>query len=144
MLGLSVVVALAALSAWLFWPAGSPDVRAGTTLVSAKGLAERFGIEVKLVAVTAAGGIVDLRYQVVDPDKADALLHDPALFPKLVNERTGAKLVIDTPPHNHQAEFELGGTYYFLLPNAKNAIAEGASVTLVIGHARLEHLVAQA
>ena len=106
-------------------------------------MAARYGIDVTLVAVTAAGGLIELRYQVVDPDKADRVVHDRALAPALVVEGTGQTLVMAAPPHHHGAELQLGGTYFFLMANARNAIHRGDEVTLVIGDARLEHITAQ-
>ena len=118
------------------------DVRAGTTAVTAEQLAATYGIDVDLVAVTAAGGLVEFRYQVVDPDKADQMIHDPDLLPTIVVEGTGATLVVSTP-HHHATQLQLGGTYFFLLANAHNAIRQGSLLTLVIGDDRVEHIVAQ-
>ena len=61
----------------------------------------------------------------------------------LVVEDTGETLVLSSPPHHHATELQLGGTYFFLIANAHNAIQPGARVTLVIGDVRLEHIVAQ-
>ena len=119
------------------------DVRNGTTLVTTDGMAARYGIDVDLLAVTAAGGLVELRYLVVDPDKAAPLVHDPDLSPALVSERTGQTLVMSTPPHHHGTELQLGGTYFFLMANAESALHKGDKVTLIIGDARLEHLEMQ-
>lgn len=119
------------------------DVRNGASLVSADGMAARYGIDINLLAVTAAGGLVELRYQVVDPDKAAPLVHDPDLSPALVVESTGKTLVMSTPPHHHGTELQLGGTYFFLMANAESALHKGDKVTLVIGDARLEHLEMQ-
>jgi hypothetical protein len=145
---LGIAAALAAIgwtSANALWPGERKvDIRAGTTLVTTKGMAARYGIDFKLLGVTAAGGLIDLRYQVVDPDKANPLIHDPALLPKLIVEDTGATIGLRSLPHNHKRELELGGNYFFLLANAHNAIHRGSRVTLVIGKARLEHLIAQA
>lgn len=129
-----------AARAW--WPEQKADVRAGTTLVTAEGMAARYGIKVDLIGVTASGGLIEFRYQVVDPDKADRMIHDLKLRPIIVVEDTGATLVISTP-HVHGANFQLGGTYFFLLANARNAIHHGSRVTLVMGDARVEHIVAQ-
>ncbi len=119
------------------------DVRHGTTAVDIDGMAARYGIHVDMVAVTAAGGLVELRYQVVDPDKAIPLVHDSDLSPALVNETTGETLVMSSAPHHHGTELELGGTYFFLLANTRSAMHAGDGVTLVVGDARLEHLVTQ-
>lgn len=142
LLALVVVLALGwGVQTW--WTHRPVDVRDGTTLVSADGLAARYGIDVNLIAVTAAGGLVELRYQVVDPDKASRLLHDPALAPTLVAEDSGATLVMAAPPHRHGGDLRLGGTYFFLMANAHNALHPGTPVTLVIGAARIEHLTAE-
>lgn len=125
------------------WPERKADVRAGTTLVTREGMAARYGIDITLIGVTAAGGLIDFRYQVVDPDKANAIVHDLRLFPKLVVEDTGVTLALRSLPHSHRRVLELGGTYFFLLPNANNAIHARSLLTLVIGDARLEHVVAQ-
>ena len=142
-LGLVLVLVVGALGAWALWPGRGQDVRAGTTLVSSEGMAAKYGIDVTMVGVTAAGGMVDFRYQVVDPDKADQVVHDLDLFPKMVNEETGATLVLRSLPHSHSQKLDLGGNYFFLVPNAQNAMHPGDSVTLVVGDLRLEHVIVE-
>ena len=139
-----VVLLVGGVSGKALWPDRKADIRDGTTLVTANGMAARYGINVTLIGVTAGGGLIDFRYQVVDPDKANPIIHDLDLFPKLIVEGTGATIGIRSLPHNHKRELQLGGTYFFLLPNANNAIHRGSRVTLVIGDARLEHIVAKA
>ncbi len=138
---LTVLLVVAGGIGWRAWSAHAADIRSGTTLVDLDGLAASYGIDVDLLAVTAAGGLIELRYQVVDPDKADRLSHDPDLAPAFIVEATGETLVMKAAPHHHGAELRLGGTYFILLPNAHNAIHEGTEVTLVIGDRRVEHLV---
>ncbi|MEO8108294.1 MAG: hypothetical protein ABI720_13375, partial [Actinomycetes bacterium] len=124
-------------------PGRAADIRSGTEVVTAEGLAAKYGIDVTLIGVTAAGGMIDFRYQVVDPDKADPVVHDLDLFPKLIVEDTGATLILRSLPHSHNQKLELGGNYFFLMPNAQNAITAGSAVTLVIGDVRLEHVIVQ-
>jgi hypothetical protein len=139
----ALVLVLAGLAGRVWWGGGAVDIRDGTVLVTEDGMAARYGIDVTLVAVTAAGGLIELRYQVVDPDKAARIVHDAALAPALVVEATGETLRMAAPPHHHGAELRLGGTYFFLMANAHNAIHRGDEVTLVVGDARLEHVRAQ-
>jgi hypothetical protein len=134
-----VVTVLAALVAWSPWRAQA-DVRDGTTLVDRAGMSARHGVDINLVAVTAAGGLVELRMQITDTDKADAVLHEPQDRPILVAEETGETLQMSTPPH-HKAQLRLGGSYFFLLANAHNAIHRGSQVTVVIGDSRIEHVL---
>lgn len=140
---LVVLLILGALGIRSWWTGRDTDLRAGTTAVDAQGLAARYGIDVTLIAVTAAGGLVDFRYQVVDPDKADPVIHDIDLFPRLIVEDTGVTLGMMRLPHNHTTELKLGGNYFFLLANANNALQPGSKVTVVIGDVRLEHVVVQ-
>lgn len=142
-LGLVIALIVGLLGVWFLRPGRAADIRSGTEVVTAEGLAARYGIDVTLVGVTAAGGLVDFRYQVIDPEKADQVIHDLDLFPKIVVEETGATLVMRSLPHSHNKELELGGHYFFLMPNAQNAITVGSAVTLVIGDVRLEHVIVQ-
>jgi len=134
---------LTAFGGWQWYRHRSSDVRWGTSAVTREGMAARYGVDVNLVAVTAAGGLVELRYQVVDADKASPILHDADLAPALVDEESGKTLVMSAPPHRHSGRLQLGATYFFLLANANNALHEGDRVTLVIGDARLEHIPVQ-
>jgi hypothetical protein len=141
--GLVTIMLVGGAVAGLRWFGRDADIRDGTTLVTADGLAARYGIDITMVGVTAAGGLLDFRYQVVDPDKANAVIHDLDLYPVFVVEDTGQTLALRSLPHSHGTTLELGGSYYFLLPNANNAVHPGDPLTVVIGDARLEHVVAQ-
>lgn len=141
--GLAALLVIGVYTGKALWPEAKVDVREGTTVVDADGMAARYGIKVTLVATSAAGGVVDFRYQVVDPDKANPLMHDVDLLPKLVVEDSGATIALSSLPHSHGTELQLGGNYFFLMANANNALHPGSLVTVIIGDARLEHVVAQ-
>jgi hypothetical protein len=141
--GLLALLLLGGFAAWRSWPEGTRDVREGTTLVDEEGLIARYGIKVTLIGASARGGIVDFRYQVVDPDKASPVVHDDDYLPILIAEDTGQTIGMTAPTHHHNTELELGGTYFFLMANASNAIRPGVPVTLVIGDTRIEHIIAQ-
>lgn len=119
------------------------DVRSGTEAVSAQEFAAHTGITVTLLGVTAGGGMVEFRYQVVDPDKAALVLHDDTKRPVLVAEGSGETLAMVSRPHSHKAELQLGGTYFFLMANTRNALRDGTKVSVIIGDVRLEHVVAR-
>jgi len=123
--------------------ARASDVRSGTEAVSAQEFAAHTGITVTLLGVTGGGGMIEFRYQVVDPDKASLLLHDKDKTPILVAEGSGEVIGLVARPHAHKAELLLGGTYFFMLANTQNALRDGTKVTVIIGDVRLEHLVAR-
>ena len=94
--------------------ASAGDVRDGHRAGQRAGVRAHTGIDVTLLGVTAGGGMIEFRYQVVDPDKASLVLHDDSKRPVLVAEDTGKTLAMVSRPHSHKAELKLGGTYFFL------------------------------
>jgi hypothetical protein len=109
-------------------------------VVSAAGLADRSGVKITHVAVTGGGGLVDLRFQVIDPDKANAL-HDASTPPAVVDERTGLVVHDLLMSHSHTGAFKPGVTYYYVFNNPGNIVHRGARVVVMLGNAQVEHVV---
>jgi cytochrome c-type biogenesis protein CcmE len=115
---------------------------AAARVVSAADMEQEYGIKVNLVAVTAAGGLVDVRFTVVDKAKAIHILHDGASMPELLVEPSGT--VIHAPTGmRHKVTLLDGGTYFLLYSNPGGAVQAGTEVSVVIGDIRLEPLDAQ-
>jgi hypothetical protein len=106
-------------------------------VVSAAGLARRNGIRIRQVAVTGAGGLIDLRYQVLDPDKA-ASVH--TALPELVDERTGVVVDQLLMGHSHKGVMHAGQTYYLLFENPGDLVQRGTEVTVALGGLRVPHV----
>jgi len=87
------------------------------------------------------GGLIDLRYQVFDPDKANAL-HNKRTPPALVEEQTG--LVVNRLLMNHavhKGPLKAGVTYYLVFNNPGNLVRRGSMVTVLLGNAEVQHVV---
>lgn len=99
------------------------------------------GIQVTQVGLTGAGGLVDVRFKVLDAAKVKALLADPANTPMLL---AGDRPPL-MPPHHalRGARFGQGQTFYILYPNLRSAIRPGVEVTVAMGDVRLGPLTAQ-
>ena len=108
-------------------------------LVSASGLADRSGVKITQVAVTGDGGLVDLRFTVVDANKA-ATLHDPANPPAVVDQRTGLVVKDLLMSHAHTSPFKAGVTYYLVFNNPGNWVHRGDKVAVLLGNARVENV----
>jgi hypothetical protein len=135
-----------AVAAGLTWAAATTDIfeskAADARVVAAADMEREYGIRVNLVAVTADGGLVDVRFTVVDSERADLLLHDARTLPELYVETSGA--VLRAPqPHAHKLNLVDGGSYFLLFPNAGGAIQAGTPVSVVIDTIRLAPLDAQ-
>jgi hypothetical protein len=108
--------------------------------VSASGLAERSGVRLVRVAVTGGGGLLDLRYQVVDPSKAVAV-HEAKTPPAIIDERTGLVLNRLLMGHAHHGQLKAAVSYYLIFENTGNWVRRGSEVTVLLGDAQVEHVV---
>lgn len=97
------------------------------------------GVRVLRVAVTAGGGILDLRYQVIDPDKAVAI-HDEENPPTIVDEKSGETFDVPWMAHANRRTLKAGVTYYELILNRGGLIRPGSKVTVILAGFRLEHV----
>src|SRR5262249_17717882 len=113
--GVLIAAGIGALALWL------PQRSSGQTsaepppqwrgpAVSASGLAERSGVRLIRVAVTGGGGLLDLRYQVVDPSKAVAV-HEARTPPAIIDERTGLVLDRLLMGHAHHRQLKTAVSY---------------------------------
>jgi hypothetical protein len=142
-LGLAVALlgALAAAAGVAVWVLASDTSRNAPqpSAVAQAAFEEETGVQIVRVALVGAGGLVDLRYRVVDPDKAEIVHED---VPVLVDEQTGE--VIDTffmgHRHDPRSVPKAGVTYPLLYVNERGLIEHGDTVTVVIGDSRLEHV----
>lgn len=139
-LALGVLVLIGgSLMAWqLFGP--EQQWEPGTMPVSSE-IEEKFGVRFSLLAVTADGGMIELRYRVIDEGRAANFGHYSETAPMLIAEDTGD--VVDVTImglHNHRVE--PGRQYYVLYRNTGRAIESGRPVTIALGDLELEHVVA--
>jgi hypothetical protein len=104
-------------------------------------LETQYGIQVTQVNLTAAGGLVDFRFKVLDAAKARKLLGNPANVPVLVAGDSPPLM----PPHHalHGAKFGDGLVYFILYPNVRSAVKPGAEVTVAMGDVRLGPVTVQ-
>lgn len=96
----------------------------------------RWGARFSQVAITAGGGLVDVRYVVLDASRAVALGRSAQTTPMVYDERSHT--LLNTPtmaPHAHH--LRAGATSFLLLRNTGGAVRRGDRVTIVVGRARL-------
>lgn len=115
---------------------------AATPLLSKAAFERRSGVRIVRVAVSGGGGLVDLRYRVVDPQAA-AAIHDTATPPRLVDERTDVLVDELFMGHMHHGQFKAAQTYYLIFDNPGNLVRRGSRVTVQLGAARVAHVPVQ-
>ncbi len=102
-------------------------------------VSETFGVEVQGARLSASGYVIDLRYRVLDADKARPLL-DRKVLPVLVDPSTGDRFYVPQPPvvgalrqtsRNHAVA--VGKTYFMIFANPDQRIKAGQKLALYIG-----------
>ncbi len=116
----------------------APVATPGTPVTAAE-LESKYGTRVDLVALTALGGLVQLRFTVLDKTKAETLFHVAENMPALIAEPSGKILHAPTGMRHHLTLLD-GGSYFVLYANAGNALAPGTPVSVLIDTVKLEHL----
>jgi hypothetical protein len=120
-------------------PAPTSAVLAATqpaASLSPEVLEQQYGVRLHLLAVTAVGGLVDLRLQITDAVKAQQLFRGAA--PSLLLVSSG---VVLPPPEDSQAQVKQlrsGTPVLFLYPNKNAAVRPGDKITVQFGDIRLQ------
>lgn len=99
------------------------------------------GVQITLVALTAANGMIDIRYRVVDPDKA-IIMHDDEKPPTILTAKTETPLLFTRHAHA-DADLHTGVVYSHQIINSGGLIQRGDRVTIVIGDTRLTDVPVQ-
>lgn len=104
----------------------------------------RWGIEVLDVRLASAGYMIEFRYRVLDVKKARPLF-DRRIKPYLVDQATGAKVIVPSPEKVGQLrnvhDPEVGKSYWMLFANPGKLVKRGNQVNVVIGQFRADSLV---
>jgi hypothetical protein len=93
------------------------------------------------VAVTGEGGLVDVRFEVLNGRVAQA---HAGHAPLVVDEATGTTInepYMDHGGHDFTPPAQGGG--FLVLRNSAGLLARGGLVSVVLGDHKLEHVVAQ-
>ncbi len=105
---------------------------------------KNFGINVLSLRPTAGGQMLDLRFQVVDPKKAKAVL-DKNKKAYLLDGKTGKTLPVPVTKAGSMRQTtlkpEAGRIYFMLFSNPNRMVKEGSSVSLIIGDFRKDSIV---
>jgi hypothetical protein len=109
--------------------------------ITGEELISTYGIRVRLIGITAAGGLIDVRLKVLDKDKAAILLKNPDNFPELLAENgTLIKVPVES---TQEMPLEDDGIVFLLFPNTGGVVTPGSPVKIRFGDIILEPILAQ-
>ncbi|MCG7927007.1 MAG: hypothetical protein JAY67_15915 [Candidatus Thiodiazotropha taylori] len=113
----------------------------------AREIANKWGVELLSLRLTAAGYMIDFRFRVLDVEKAKVFF-DHRIKPHLVVERSNAKLPIPMAAKvgafrttNRGKNIKANKNYYMVFGNPDAHVKSGEKVTMVIGDFKAEHLI---
>lgn len=99
---------------------------------------QQLGVRFSRLAVVGDGGLVQLNFVVLDPDKATAFEASLAKPPIIVSEDAAgytSRISVMKQGHN----LVPGQTYYLVYENTRGVVHSGGHATIVEGRLRLEH-----
>lgn len=138
-----LLLVVAGFFAYRAWSGRQTSVNGSPAeFLSAEELAERHGLAVRLIGVTAAGGMIDFRLKILDADKAQQFLEDPANLLRLIVAESGEALMV-SEGLDDDIEWEDGGILFNFYPNDNNVIRPGTPVIVEFGAQQLEPIEAQ-
>ncbi len=123
--------------------AGSTTQTPPVTTISAQVLEEKYGLKINLIAVTAVGGLVDLRIKFVNGEKAKALLEDRTNFPTLLIADKSVRLNLPADTKNQEIQFVDDANLFLMYANAGDTVKPGTPVTVVFGNIQVEPITAK-
>jgi hypothetical protein len=104
---------------------------------------KKFGIEILSLHSTAGGQMLDLRFRVVDPQKAGPVL-DRNKKAYLLDGKTGKALPVPLTKAGSMRQTtrkpEAGRVYFMLFSNPGGLVTEGGRVSLIIGDFRKDNI----
>jgi hypothetical protein len=124
---------------------GHGSMSSHTPPIAVEDIEEEWGMRLSRLTLIAAGGLVDLRYEVTDPQKASKVL-DPEQPAYLLDEASGKAVTTAQFPRlgnlrPQSKDLEGGRAYFMEFSNPGGFFESGDRVTLVLGSHRLEHAV---
>lgn len=124
-------------------PASDSDLRP-LRATDAAALADRWGIKIESLRLTAAGYMLDFRFRVLDAAKA-APLFVRRIKPLLRDDASGAVVAVPVPPKTgalrSSNDPKEGRTYFMFFANPGRFIKKHRKVTVTIGEFSVSGLV---
>jgi hypothetical protein len=107
---------------------------------------EKLGVQIASIRLTGADHFIDLRYRILDPEKASPFLdRNEQLF--LVDQSTGTTHPVTRnklgPMRASGIKPDVNRQYVVMFSNVNNAIKAGSKVSLLVGDQRIEGLTVQ-
>ncbi len=138
--GATVALATGALLAGSVMMDNASEAATSKTKVpQSRQMEAKSGIRILSAHAVGDGGIIDVRYQVLDPLKASIVEGDPTKTPALKDVRNGAVLT-DTAAMRHGHAQRPAGTYFLLYFNKGGVVKSGDFINVTVAGLTLKNV----
>lgn len=132
------------LMSWISFLQAQEAEKPKSVVSQSLNLEKQWGIKLIGVQLSAAGYMLDFRYQVIDPNKAKYLTEQRQQA-YLIDQATGAKFIVPSPPkigslRQRTSQPKAKQIYFMLFANPSRVIKSGNQVTIVIGDFQAKNL----
>ena len=110
---------------------------------------DALGIEIIGLRMSSGGYMLDLRYRVLDPEKAKPLF-DHRIKPFLTDAKTGSKFGVPVPGKigalrntSRSGNPKVNKVYFTIFANPGRFLKPGAKVSVVVGDYRIDDLMVE-
>lgn len=143
---LALSLCLLLIAAGLVGCAASSNTAAENKIDPTAALEEQWGVRLMGVRLSAVGHLIDFRYRVTDPIKAEGMMKRGSdAF--LIDEATGNRMPVPVSKvgqlRGTGTKPQAGRVYAVLFANNRKLVKKGDTVTVVIADFRAEHLIVE-
>jgi hypothetical protein len=114
-------------------PFGLATAHSSSTMPTSASIEAQWGVRFTQI------GMVDVRYVVLDVDKAMSVATTIPATPLLIEEES-ERVIFAVAMKAHAHDLHTGGRYYLLYRNTNGLIAPGRQVTITLGGLQLKHV----
>ncbi len=135
---LGLTLALAGALTYRFLP--QPRAAASVVMPQSPAMEDRLGLRFTHAALVADGGLIELRYLVLDEEKASNFQSDITHPPLLISEAHGGDPLDRTALMKQGHTLRAGQDYFVIYQNAHNTMRRGELMTIKAAGVELTHV----
>ena len=134
-------VLLLLLAGWMIVSQLTSESSSDAQSMAEQTFIDETGIRIVRVVLAAVGGMIDIHYQVVDPDKG-LVVHDDENPPTIIIDKSDYRLNFEFHEHSFD-ELVTARVYRLHIMNTDNLVQRGDTISISVGESQLDNIIVQ-